>query len=91
VADIAAGDEAEITTNGSYLVDQKSANQSKDAPYLTWRRCQRVGGTEHDTASLDGVETFDHKSNDGSRCHVLNESREEGFVGEIGIVYIRNG
>jgi len=68
VADVAASDEAVITTDGSRS------------------RCQRVGGTEHRTASLDGVETFDHKSDDRSRCHVLDESREEGLVVKISIV-----
>jgi hypothetical protein len=49
-------------------------------------RLQRVSSTQHDTSSLDRIETFKNDGNDGARGHVLDQSREEGLVSKIGIV-----
>jgi len=53
---------------------------------LTWGGGEWVGSTEHDTASLDGIETFPDHGDDRARGHVLDEAREEGFALEILIV-----
>ncbi len=50
-------------------------------------RSQGVGGTKHSTASLDGIETLEDNSNNGTRSHVLDQTREERLVGKISIVY----
>lgn len=52
----------------------------------TNRGLQRVSRTQHDTSSLDRIKAFKNDGDDGARGHVLDQSREEGLVGEIGIV-----
>jgi hypothetical protein len=47
---------------------------------------QRVGGTEHGTAGLDGLETLPNHGDDGAGRHVLDEAREEGLVAEVVVV-----
>lgn len=72
--------------------------------FLTRSRGKRVGSTEHDSTSLDGVKTFpDHADNRaGHHCGtsvqtqrdqanqltVLNETREEGLLGEVRVVLL---
>lgn len=46
----------------------------------------RVGGAEHGTAGLDGVLADNDNGNNGAREHVLEESREEGLLLEVGVV-----
>ncbi len=54
----------------------------------TWRRIQRLGSTEHDTAGLDSITTLpDHRDNWASR-HVFDESREERLALKVGIIYV---
>jgi hypothetical protein len=45
-----------------------------------------VGGTEDDTASLDGVTALPDHGADGARGHVGNETGEERLAGEVGVV-----
>jgi len=52
----------------------------------TGGRGQGVGSTQHDTASLDSVETFPDGGNNGSRGHVLDEAREEGLALKVLVV-----
>ena len=47
---------------------------------------KRVGGTEDDTAGLDGVTALPDHGADGAGGHVGNETREEGLAGEVGVV-----
>ena len=54
---------------------------------LTRSGRQWVGSTKHDTASLDGIETFPDHSNNRTRCHVLDQAGEEGLALEVGIVW----
>ena len=49
---------------------------------------ERVGGAEDLAAGLDGVTAFPDHGADGAAAHVGNQSREEGLVGEIGIVLL---
>jgi hypothetical protein len=45
-----------------------------------------VGGTEKDTAGLDGVTALPDHGADGAGGHVGNETGEEGLAGEVGVV-----
>lgn len=47
---------------------------------------KRVGGTEDDTAGLDGVTALPDHGADGAGGHVGDETREEGLAGEVGVV-----
>jgi hypothetical protein len=47
---------------------------------------KRVGGTEDDTAGLDGVTALPDHGADGARGHVGNETGEERLAGEVGVV-----
>ena len=50
-----------------------------------------VGGTEHDAASLDGVEAFPDHAADGTHEHVVDEALEELLAGEVGVVLLEVG
>jgi hypothetical protein len=50
-------------------------------------RRQRVSSTKHDTSRLHGVQTFPDHCDNRSRGHVLDQSREERLVLEVGVVY----
>jgi hypothetical protein len=52
-------------------------------------RVSRVGGTKHDTASLDGVEALPHHAAHRARQHVLDESREELLASQVGVVLLQ--
>ena len=54
-----------------------------------WLRGEGVGGTEDLAAGLDGVTALPDHGADGSAAHVGNQSREEGLLGEIGIVLLK--
>jgi len=54
----------------------------------TWRRGERVGGTEESSAGLDSITTFPNHSADWSGPHVLDESWEEWLGGEILVVLL---
>jgi len=56
---------------------------------LTGSRSQWVGCSKHGTACLDGVEALDHESADRTGGHELDESREEGLVLQVGVVFTR--
>ena len=45
-----------------------------------------VGGTEDDTAGLDGVTALPDHGADGAGGHVGNETGEERLAGEVGVV-----
>ena len=45
-----------------------------------------VGGTEEDTAGLDGVTALPDHGADGAGGHVGNETGEERLAGEVGVV-----
>lgn len=47
---------------------------------------KRVGGTEDDTAGLDGVTALPDHGADGAGSHVGDETGEEGLAGEVGVV-----
>ena len=47
---------------------------------------ERIGGTEHNTASLDGIESLPDHGDDWARSHVLDQAGEEGFAFEISVV-----
>ena len=49
---------------------------------------ERVGGTEDLAASLDGVTALPDHGADGAAAHVGNEPREEGLLGEVGVVLL---
>lgn len=51
-------------------------------------RGKRVGSTEHDSTSLDGVKTFPDHADNRAGHHVLNETREEGLLGEVRVVLL---
>lgn len=53
-------------------------------------RCQGVGGTEHDTASLDSIKSLPDHANNRAGGHVLDQTREEGLSLEISVVYARS-
>jgi hypothetical protein len=54
---------------------------------FTGSRGKWVGSTKDDTASLDSIGTLPDHRDDGARVHVGDQPREEGFAGEISIVY----
>lgn len=49
---------------------------------------ERVGGSEENTAGLDGITTFPDHGADWSAAHILDESWEEWLGGEILIVLL---
>lgn len=54
----------------------------------TWGGGEGVGGSEKDTAGLDGITTFPNHGADWSATHVLDESWEEWLGGEILVVLL---
>lgn len=50
-----------------------------------------LGGTEHDTASLDGAHTLPHHAAHGTRVHVLNQTSEKALRGQIRVVLLKKG
>lgn len=50
---------------------------------------QRIGGSEHKTASSNYTDTFPNHANDGAWQHVVDESREKGSSLEIGVVLFK--
>ena len=48
-----------------------------------------VGLSEHDAAGLDHVESLPDHGQDGARCHVLDESGEEGAGRQVGVVVLQ--
>jgi hypothetical protein len=49
---------------------------------------KRVGGTKHRAASFHCVKPLPDHCDNGAGGHVLDESREERLVAEIGVVYV---
>jgi len=49
-------------------------------------RGEGVGGSEEDTAGLDGVAALPDHGADGAGGHVGDEAGEEGLAGEVGVV-----
>lgn len=49
---------------------------------------ERVGGTEDLAASLDGITALPDHGADGAAAHVGDQAREEGLLGEVGIVLL---
>jgi hypothetical protein len=47
---------------------------------------KRVGGTEKDTAGLDGVTALPDHGADGAGSHVGDETGEEGLALQVGVV-----
>jgi hypothetical protein len=70
------GTVADVTANSESVVTTDGANGGGEG----------VGGTEHGTPGLDGVETFPDHADDGARGHVLDEAGEEGLASEVGVV-----
>ena len=64
-------------------------SQGTCSEFWTHTRCrrERVGRTKDRAASLDGVKTLEDDSDNGARCHVLDQAREEGLALEVGIVW----
>jgi len=54
---------------------------------LTGSGLERLGSTEHDTTSLDSIETLNDYGDYGPREHVLDEAGEEGLASEVLVVY----
>ncbi|GMT02925.1 hypothetical protein PENTCL1PPCAC_25098, partial [Pristionchus entomophagus] len=52
---------------------------------------ERVGGSEHDTALLDDVESLPDHGDDGSGDHVVDEGGEEGLLLQIDVVLLKMG
>ena len=48
-----------------------------------------VGLAKHYAASLDDASSLPHHGHDGSRSHVLDESREERLGGQVGVVLLQ--
>merc|ERR1719336_3244683 len=48
-----------------------------------------VGGSQHDTTSLDSVETLPYHRQHGATSHVLDQTSKEGFGGQIGVVVLQ--
>ena len=46
---------------------------------LTWFRGEGVGGTEHLTPGLHGIQALPDHSDDRAGSHVRDQPREEGF------------
>jgi hypothetical protein len=69
-------------------VDEIGYTSSTNPALFTRSGCQRVRGTEHSTASLDGFQTLPDHAHDGTRSHVLDESWEEGFLAQIKVVCV---
>jgi hypothetical protein len=65
---------------------KEATDLSKRPRLLTDGGLERVGGTEHDTASLDGVKSLPNHGNNGAGRHVLDQAGEEGLALEIGVV-----
>jgi len=66
----------------SFTIVEKNVSER----WRTWGRGERVGGTKHNTAGLDGIQTLPNHCNDGTSSHVFDQAREEGFVLEILVV-----
>ena len=49
-------------------------------------RRQGVGSTEHDTTSLDGIQALPDHGNNGSRGHILDQTREKGLSLKISVI-----
>lgn len=62
------------------MVDQRKTVQ------CTGLRSERVCGTEHGTARLDGIEALKDDAEHGAGLHVLDQTGEKGLILEIGIV-----
>lgn len=54
----------------------------------SWSGSQWVGGTEEDTAGLDGILTLPDHGADWARVHVVDETSKESLGGEIGVVLL---
>ena len=48
-----------------------------------------VGLSQHDAAGLDHVQSLPDHGQDGARCHVLDESGEEGAGRQVGVVVLQ--
>jgi len=85
--------ESDFVLSGLYSVGSMADVAASDETVVTTDgtdgRSQGVGGPKHGTTSLDCVETLDHKGANRSRGHILDESREEGLVLEVGIVLLK--
>ena len=54
-----------------------------------WERCSRVSLAQHDATSFDNVESFPDHRDDWSGVHVLDESGEETFAGEVSVMLLQ--
>ena len=49
----------------------------------------RIGLAQHDSASLDSVETFPDHGTDRPTGHVRHQATEETFLREVGVVLLQ--
>jgi len=70
------------------VADVASGHKAEVSTDGAWSRGKRVGSTEHDTTSLDSVETFDNESDDWTGSHIPDKTREEWLAAKIGIVLL---
>jgi len=70
------------------VADVTADSESVIATDRTDWRLQGVGSTKHSTASLDSIQTLPNHGYNGSRCHVLDETREEGFSFQVSIMLL---
>lgn len=52
-------------------------------------RVQGVGGTQQDTAGLDGINALPDHGDNGAAEHVLDQAGEEGLLLQVGVVALQ--
>lgn len=67
------------------VADVAASDNGKVAADGAGLRGQGVGGTEQDTAGLDGVKALPDHGDNGAAQHVGDEAGEEGLVLEVGV------
>ena len=55
----------------------------------TRERCSGVSLAQHNATSFDNVEAFPDHGDDGAGVHVLDESGEETFAGEVSVMLLQ--
>jgi hypothetical protein len=63
----------------------KSSTYTTDG---TWGGGQWVGGTEENTAGLDGITALPDHGADWARVHVVDETSEEWLGGQVRVVLL---
>lgn len=76
--------------NGVRSVDDVTSNlNAQISSDGSWGGVGWVGFTEQNAAGFDDVQTFPHHRYDWAAVHVADQRREEGPVGQIGVVLLQ--